>query len=75
MGRPKTRHYFDLHTYMQDHELESSRQVAEHFDIGQTTAMRWLKNEHLWVVTVWDGTSYVWVEVYTERTLKEREEP
>ncbi len=58
----------DLQTYMRDHDLVTSRQLAEHFDCGQTTAVRWMKDEHLWVVTV-DGQ---WDEVYVERTLKKR---
>jgi len=64
------RHHVSLETYMGDVGLESTRQLAEHFDIGQTTAVRWMKNENLWVVVDDDG----WLEVYTERTLKERGE-
>ncbi len=65
------KHYMQLEEYMEANDLESSRQIAEHFDIGQTTAMRWLKNETLWVVA---GGDMRWIEVYTERTLKKREE-
>ncbi len=62
------RNYQSLPDYMESMGLFSTREIAEHFGIGQTSAVRWTKNENLWVVT--DATG--WLEVYTERTLKVR---
>jgi hypothetical protein len=62
------RDYVRLGEYCEFNELKSTRQVAAHFDIAQTTATRWLKNPDLWVITA--GHQGPWQQVYVEKVLR-----
>jgi len=68
---PDSNHdYVRLADYCQAKGLDSTRQVAKHFDIAQTTATRWMKNDELWVIT--EGFQGPWLQVYVEKILRTR---
>lgn len=62
--------YMDLEEYCEAQELKTSRAMAEHFEVSQTSIQRWKKQESLYIQV---GTDGVWKEVYVEKTLATRE--